>query len=85
MNDIDEVKAKISATEAEISATKADLASAKSENDREMMMIYDNKLTADKNNLTMYGNNLTELQKEKNILLAGSGDLLSYWRSISMS
>ena len=78
MNDIDELKADISATKAKISATETQLASAISENDREMTLIYGNNLIADKNNLT-------ELQKEKNILLAGSGDLLSYWRSISMS
>ena len=78
MNDIDELKADISATKAKISATETQLASAISENDREMTLIYGNNLTA-------FTNNLTELQKEKNILLAGSGNLLSYWRSILMS
>ena len=67
MNDTDEVKVKISAIEAKISATETQLASA----------ISDGK----DNLIGIYGNNLIELQKKENILLAGSGNLLSYWRS----
>ena len=77
MNDIDELKTKISATEAKISATETQLASAISDGKDNLILIY--------NDLTAQRNNLTELQKKENILLAGSGDLLLYWRSISMS
>lgn len=64
MNDIDELKAKISATKAKILVAEA-------EHDRDLILAHTNYLT--------------ELRKNENILLAGSGNLLSYWRSISMS
>ena len=74
MNEIDEVKADISATKATISATETQLASAISDGKDNLILIYGNDLTAQRNNLT-------GLQKKENILLAGSGNLLSYWRS----
>ena len=83
---MDEVKADIKATKAKISAAETHLASAISAGKEDSFVIaLTNNLTAFTNNLTAQRNNLTELQKKENILLAGSGDLLSYWRSISMS
>ena len=49
------------AIEADILVTKADLASA--------------KLSGDKKLILMYGKLLTEQQQEKNLLLAGAGNL----------
>ena len=85
MNDIDEVKVKISAIEAEISATKDQLTSAISAGKDNLIGIYGNDLAAQRNDLAAQRNNLTAFTNKENILLAGSGDLLSYWRSISMS
>ena len=57
---------KIEAVEAEIVDTKVKLAMAETAG-KEALMV-------------MYGNNLTELRKEKNLLLSTrTGNLLSYW------
>lgn len=54
----------IEAIKAAIVTTKADLASAKAAKDKELIF--------------EYSNILTEQLKKENILLAGSGNLLSY-------
>jgi hypothetical protein len=54
----------LSAIEADISATKVKLASAERARDKELIL--------------MYGKLLAEQQQEKNILLAGAGNLILY-------
>ena len=60
---------KLEAVEAEIVVTKEKLAMAETAGNDALMI--------------MYGNNLTELRKEKNLLSTGTGNLLSNRRSIS--
>jgi hypothetical protein len=61
---------KLEAVEAEIAVTKEKLAMAETAGNDALMI--------------MYGNNLTELRKEKNLLSTGTGNLLSNRRSISL-
>ena len=71
MNKVDAIRTKIVATEAKLAEAETELAEAKTAADREMIFVYENKVIA-------YTNYLTELLKEKNLLSAGSGNLLSF-------